>query len=187
MTLFRCFALICALIPAFVIAAEEEIDEANLMDEAAVMKYLVVNQRTVRNWTAEGHLKPVALGGKVYYTKKNVEEVKKGFAEAEKLRLDKANEQLANDSKPGGSTEISRKQQIELREKEKRERGAGASTEERSGVENQVDYRQAELEARRKEAEAIKNNRGGTGVDDRKAERDAALKQREAEKNAKRL
>lgn len=186
MLLFRCFALICAVSCVSAFAADEDFDEANLMDEAAVMREIAINQLTIKKWTLEGYLKPVAVGGKLYYTKSNVAAVKKSFGEAEKARMQKANEQIANDAKGGGS-EISRKQQLELREKEKRERGAGATTEERSGV-DQVDYRKAEQDARRREADAIKNNRGGTGgMDDRKSERDAALKAREAEKNAKRL
>jgi predicted site-specific integrase-resolvase len=186
MTLFRCFALLCAFLSFSAFAAEDDFDEADMMDESQTLTAIGINQRTLKKWVLEGHLKPYGSADKMYFKKSNVEAVKKAFSEAEKARTDKANEQISNDA-GGASVEESRKKQLELREKEKRDRGAGASTEERKGVQNQVDYRQAELEARRKEAEAARKDRGEGIETNRQAEREAAQKQREAEKNAKRL
>lgn len=178
--MIRIALITCVLLAGSVYAADDT------MDDSQVMEFLAINQLTLKTWTAQGHLKAYSAGGKIFYKRDNVEAVKKVFEESKKQEAAKSTAQVTDRDFGREQTLADREAQ---RQKELAARGAGATTEQRTGAANKTDYRQAEIDKKRAEVDAVRNGvgRDGTRVDDRQAERDRALRDRDAERNAKRL
>lgn len=175
----RIALLTCLFLAGSLFAADDT------MTESQVLEYLAINQVTLKTWIAQGHLKPFGSAAQMFFKKDNVEMVKKAFEETKKQEAAKANAQV-NDRNFGREQTLAEREA--QRQKELAARGAGATTDQRTGADNKVDYRQAEIDKKRAEVDAVRNGRGGdVKADDRQAERDRALRDREAERNAKRL
>lgn len=171
--------LTCLFLAGSLFAADDT------MTEAQVLEYLAINQVTMKAWIAQGYLKPFGSQAQMFFKKDNVEMVKKAFAETKKQEAEKGTAQVNDRNFGRDQTAADREAQ---RQKELAARGAGATTTQRTGADNKVDYRQAEIDKKRAEIEAVRNGRSGdVKTDDRQAERDRALRDRDAERNAKRL